>query len=58
MICEIRGPGHIGDWLAGRIRPAADSDRGRGLLLANRLCDLIQTYTRPESTVTRLHMRH
>jgi anti-sigma regulatory factor (Ser/Thr protein kinase) len=57
MICEVRGPGHIGDWLAGRIRPAADSERGRGLLLANRLCDLIQTYTRPESTVTRLHMR-
>jgi anti-sigma regulatory factor (Ser/Thr protein kinase) len=57
VICEVRGPGHIGDWLAGRIRPAADSERGRGLLLANRLCDLIQTYTRPESTVTRLHMR-
>ncbi|HEU5108717.1 MAG TPA: sensor histidine kinase, partial [Micromonosporaceae bacterium] len=57
VICEVRGPGHIGDWLAGRIRPAADSERGRGLLLANRLCDLIQTFTRPETTVTRLHMR-
>jgi anti-sigma regulatory factor (Ser/Thr protein kinase) len=57
LICEIRGPGHISDWLAGRVRPAADSDRGRGLLLANRLCDLIQTYTQPESTVTRLHVR-
>jgi len=57
VICEVRGPGHIRDWLAGRVRPAADSERGRGLLLANRLCDLIQTYTRPESTVTRLHMR-
>jgi anti-sigma regulatory factor (Ser/Thr protein kinase) len=57
VICEVRGPGHIGDWLAGRVRPAVDSERGRGLLLANRLCDLIQTYTRPESTVTRLHMR-
>lgn len=57
MVCEVRGPGHIGDWLAGRVRPAADSERGRGLLLANRMCDLIQTYTRAESTVTRLHMR-
>lgn len=57
VVCEVRGPGHITDWLAGRVRPPADSDRGRGLLLANRLCDLIQTYTRPESTVTRLHMR-
>lgn len=57
VICEVRGPGHIADWLAGRVRPAAESERGRGLLLANRMCDLIQTYTRPESTVTRLHMR-
>jgi anti-sigma regulatory factor (Ser/Thr protein kinase) len=57
VICEVRGPGHIVDWLAGRVRPAVDSESGRGLLLANRLCDLIQTYTRPESTVTRLHMR-
>lgn len=37
---------------AGRLQPA-----GRGLLLANRLCDLVQTYTGPDATVIRLHVR-
>jgi anti-sigma regulatory factor (Ser/Thr protein kinase) len=54
--CDVRGPGHITDWLAGRIPPDGDSGCGRGLLVANRLCDLVQTYTGPGGTVTRLHM--
>ena len=57
VICEVRGPGEIADWMAGRVRPADSSPRGRGLLLANRLCDLVQTYTSPSATVIRLHMR-
>jgi anti-sigma regulatory factor (Ser/Thr protein kinase) len=57
VVCEVRGPGEITDWMAGRIRPPDASPRGRGLLLANRLCDLVQTYTSPSSTVTRLHIR-
>jgi anti-sigma regulatory factor (Ser/Thr protein kinase) len=57
LICEIQGPGEIANWLAGRIIPPEDSPRGRGLLVANRLCDLVETYTHPTSTTTRLHMR-
>jgi anti-sigma regulatory factor (Ser/Thr protein kinase) len=57
VICEIQGPGEIADWLAGRILPSEESLRGRGLLVANRLCDLVETYTHPLSTTTRLHMR-
>ena len=57
VVCEVRGPGEITDWMAGRVRPADTSERGRGLLLANRLCDLVQTYTCPDGTTTRLHMR-
>jgi anti-sigma regulatory factor (Ser/Thr protein kinase) len=56
VLCEVRGPGEITDWMAGRVRPDEQSERGRGLLLANRLCDLVQTYTQPDSTTTRLHM--
>ena len=56
VICEIRGPGHISDWLAGRLMPPEESVRGRGLLVANRLCDLVETHTHPTSTTTRLHM--
>jgi len=57
VVCEVRGPGEITDWMAGRMRPADTSERGRGLLLANRMCDLVQTYTCPDGTTTRLHMR-
>ncbi|MEV1286463.1 sensor histidine kinase [Micromonospora sp. NPDC049679] len=56
VLCDVRGPGEISDWMAGRVRPDEQSERGRGLLLANRLCDLVQTYTQPDSTTTRLHM--
>lgn len=57
VVCEISGGGEIVDIMAGRVVPAPDSPRGRGLLIANRLCDLVQTYTGPTGTVTRLHMR-
>ncbi|HWG98165.1 MAG TPA: sensor histidine kinase [Pilimelia sp.] len=57
VVCEIQGPGHIADWLAGRLVPPEDSPRGRGLLVANLLCDLVETHTHPTSTTTRLHMR-
>jgi anti-sigma regulatory factor (Ser/Thr protein kinase) len=57
VICEIRGAGEIADIMAGRVVPAPGSPRGRGLLIANRLCDLVQTHTAPTGTTTRLHMR-
>jgi anti-sigma regulatory factor (Ser/Thr protein kinase) len=57
LICEIRGAGEISDIMAGRVVPSPDSPRGRGLLIANRLCDLVQTHTAPTGTTTRLHMR-
>jgi len=57
VVCEVRGAGEIVDIMAGRIVPAPDGPRARGLLIANRLCDLVQTYTMPAGTNTRLHMR-
>jgi anti-sigma regulatory factor (Ser/Thr protein kinase) len=57
VVYEIRGAGHIADPLAGRIVPPVTAKRGRGLLVANRLCDLVQTHTLPSGTVTRLHVR-
>ncbi|SDX91030.1 Anti-sigma regulatory factor (Ser/Thr protein kinase) [Micromonospora pattaloongensis] len=56
VLCEVRGPGELTDWMAGRLLPPPDSARGRGLLLANRLCDLVQTYVQPDAITTRLHM--
>ena len=57
VVYEIRGAGMIEDPMAGRIVPPADAPSGRGLLVANRLCDLIQTHTLLSGTVTRLHLR-
>ena len=45
MVCEIRGAGQIADIMAGRILPVPGRPHGRGLLMANRLCDLVQTHT-------------
>ena len=56
LVCEIQGSGQILDIMAGRVVPAPESLRGRGLLIANRFCDLVQTYTTPEGTITRLHL--
>jgi anti-sigma regulatory factor (Ser/Thr protein kinase) len=58
LICEIRDGGHIADPLAGRYRPAADGARGRGLWMANHLCDLVQLRSTELGTVVRLHMDH
>ncbi len=58
LICEIQGPGEIDDPLAGRRVPPERSPRGRGLLVANNVCDLVETYTSADATTTRLHMRY
>jgi anti-sigma regulatory factor (Ser/Thr protein kinase) len=57
VVCEIRGAGQISDIMAGRVLPSPDRPNGRGLLVANRLCDLVQTHTGPTGTRTRLSMR-
>jgi anti-sigma regulatory factor (Ser/Thr protein kinase) len=57
VVCEVSDPGRLTDPLAGRIPPGLDSEHGRGLLLVNYLCDLVQTYTHDASTTMRLHMR-
>lgn len=57
VVCEITSPGQITDALAGRVPPPLEAEHGRGLVLVNQLCDLVQTYTEPGRTVQRLHVR-
>ena len=57
LVCEVTDGGRITDPLAGRVRPAADDERGRGLWLATQLCDLIQVRSFDAASVVRLHMR-
>ena len=42
LICEVRDRGRITDPLAGRVQPDLERLDGRGLWLANSVCDLIQ----------------
>jgi anti-sigma regulatory factor (Ser/Thr protein kinase) len=57
LICEVRDGGRIDAPLVGRERPAAGRTDGRGLWLANQLCDLVQIRCFPTGSVVRLHMR-
>jgi anti-sigma regulatory factor (Ser/Thr protein kinase) len=56
LVCEIRDRGHFDDPLADRRRPAPGRDGGRGLWLANQLCDLVQVRSFATATTVRLHM--
>jgi len=55
LVCEIRDSGHFNDPLADRRRPAPGNDGGRGLWLANQLCDLVQVRSLETGTTVRLH---
>ena len=56
LICEVRDRGRIEDPLVGRTRPPTDREGGRGLWIANQLCDLVQVRSSAAGTVVRLHM--
>jgi anti-sigma regulatory factor (Ser/Thr protein kinase) len=59
LVCEISDSGQLTDRLVGRIPPARSEPHGRGLLLVNELCDLVEIPTGQIGTGTtvRLHMR-
>jgi anti-sigma regulatory factor (Ser/Thr protein kinase) len=60
VVCEVadsgRAAGPIADPMVGRERPATGLDSGRGLWLANQLCDLVQLRTSASGTVVRMHV--
>lgn len=57
LVCEVRDHGRIDLALAGRVAPPIDSEGGRGLWMANQLCDLVQLRSFPDGNVVRLHIR-
>ncbi len=54
VVCELRDPGRIADPLAGRLAPPPTATTGRGLWLANHLCDLVQIRSSQDGSVVRL----
>lgn len=57
LVCEVSDEGVIRDPLVGRVRPPLERPTGRGLWLANQLCDLVQVRSGAAGTVVRLHAR-
>jgi anti-sigma regulatory factor (Ser/Thr protein kinase) len=56
LVAEISDKGVITDSLAGREHPGTVAERGRGLWIANQVCDLVQIRTYATGTVVRLHV--
>ena len=56
VVCQVDDGGHVADPLLGRVVPAVRTEGGRGLLLANQLCDLFRMHTGSAGTSIRLHM--
>jgi anti-sigma regulatory factor (Ser/Thr protein kinase) len=58
VICEVRDRGQLDQPLVGRERPTRDQEHGRGLWVANQLCELVQVRSFATGTVVRAHLRH
>jgi anti-sigma regulatory factor (Ser/Thr protein kinase) len=56
LLFQVEDGGRIDAPLAGRRQPVLDQPGGRGLWLANQLCDLVQVRTFEEGNVVRIHM--
>jgi anti-sigma regulatory factor (Ser/Thr protein kinase) len=56
VICEVRDGGCVRQPLVGREPPSSAQEGGRGVWLANQLCDLVQMRTSSHGTVVRMHM--
>jgi anti-sigma regulatory factor (Ser/Thr protein kinase) len=56
IVCEVRDRGQVRDPLVGRQAPPPEHSGGRGLWIANQLCDLVQVRSSAAGTVVRLHM--
>jgi len=54
LVFELRDGGVIADRLVGRTTPSTSAEGGRGVWLANRLCDLVQLRSGSDGTAVRL----
>ena len=53
---DVSDAGRIADPLVGRIDPQPDESHGRGLWLANQICDLVQIRSSEFGTTVRVHV--
>lgn len=58
LVCEVRDDGTIDDPLIGRLPPDTSQRGGRGIWMANQICDLVQLRSSSAGTVVRVHVRN
>jgi anti-sigma regulatory factor (Ser/Thr protein kinase) len=56
LVCDVRDAGQVENPLVGRERPRPDQVGGRGLWIANQICDLVQIRSGDLGTQVRLRM--
>lgn len=56
LVSEVEDGGRIEEPLVGRLRPGIAQEGGRGLWIANQLCDLVQIRSGARGTTVRLHV--
>jgi anti-sigma regulatory factor (Ser/Thr protein kinase) len=57
LLCDVRDKGRIEEPLVGRLQPVPEQTGGRGVWIANQVCDLVQIRSGEQGTTVRLHMR-
>ncbi len=55
LVCEVSDRGRIADLLVGRRAPQPSDEGGRGVWMANQLCDLVQVRSGDAGTVVRTY---
>jgi anti-sigma regulatory factor (Ser/Thr protein kinase) len=57
IVCDVRDQGRIDDPFAGRVEPPVTTEGGRGLWMANQLCELVQVRAYSDGGTVRVHKR-
>ncbi len=57
LVCEVQDAGTIAEPALAKVEPGTSPAEGRGLWIANKLCDLVQIRTGPRGTQVRMHKR-
>jgi anti-sigma regulatory factor (Ser/Thr protein kinase) len=55
LICEIQDSGHMADPQAGSMLPGTSPTEGRGMWIANQLCDEVEVRSGERGTQVRMH---
>lgn len=57
LVCDVLDRGCIANPAIGRVRPDANPQSGRGMWIANQLCDLVEVSCSAQGSLVRLHKR-